>query len=520
MTQDALCYSCLEASQALQLSTHDVCLNTLALFHVHGLITSFILPLLAGGKVAFYGRFQPDYFLDWLVDSQATWYSVGPTIHLAILKEISTHPVKAKNHALRFMRSGSAPSNPQVIAALEQHFGVPLIQGYGMSEIPLFTSTILPSNLSKERSQGYAKISKESELAIANESGEIVPHGTVGEIIARGRNVMKSYLDNPVANRVAFREGWFRTGDLGWLDECGYLHLAGRLKETIVRGGNKVWPQEVDDVLMQFSEVEEVATFAVEHPRLGEDVVAAVVPKSGVNITEQTLRTLLLERIADFKIPSQILFVDNIPKGKTGKIQRNKLAEEFAERLKSTYASPRNELEVKIASLFAQILNLDKIGIHDNFFSLGGDSLTGTQIISRICEIFAINIPLVTLFHHQTVAELATVVEKATDCQTKQFHPWQSLIQIKQGRATKDPMFLIHDVAGSVLFYRQLANHLRSDRAIYVIQARGLDGREAPTADLSEMAANYIDEIRQVQPMGPYYIGGYSFGGVVNCQTT
>lgn len=407
ITQDSLCYSCFETSNFLQLNPQDICLNVLSLFHVHGLISNFLLPLSAGGKVVLPGSFDPNYFLDWLRESQATWYSVSPTIHLAILRAIAKNSLKVKNHALRFIRSGSAPLKPQVIEELEQQLAVPLIQGYGMSEIALFTNTLFPSEQGKHRHQGYLKICRDSELAIADELGNFVPNGTVGEIIARGRNVMAGYINNPAANKAAFREGWFRTGDLGWLDGEGYLYLAGRLKDIINRGGNKVAPQEVDNALMQFPEVEEVGTFAVPHPRLGEDVITAVVLKPAIQITGQDLRALLFNQLAEFKIPSQIVIVDQIPRGRTGKIQRNKLAEKFAQQLQSEYAPPRNELESALAELFTQVLNLNRIGIYDNFFRLGGDSLLGTQLISRICQIFAVNIPIRTLFELPTVAELA-----------------------------------------------------------------------------------------------------------------
>jgi acyl-CoA synthetase (AMP-forming)/AMP-acid ligase II/acyl carrier protein len=412
MSHEAICSACAQSGQLLQLSQDDICLNLLAFFHTHGSVTNFLLPLSSGGKVVFYRDFNAEYFLDWLIESRATWYSANPTIHLAILKVIAQNPQRVKGHSLRFIRSGSSVLSPQIITELEQQLAVPLVQGYGMSEVPLFTSTPFPPVAGK---RSFIKICESAKIAIMDEEGNSLPNGTVGEIFTTGKNIMSGYINNPQANANTFRDGWFRTGDLGWLDDEDYLHLVGRLKEVINRGGNKVSPQEVDNALMQFPEVEEVGTFAVAHSRLGEDVVAAVVLKSGANITEQSLRALLFEHLTDFKIPSQILFVDNIPKGKTGKIQRNILAAQFADRLQFTYTTPRNELEVKIARLFAQILNLDKIGIYDNFFLLGGDSLIGTQIISRICQTFAIDIPIRVLFELPTVADFAQFIGTCMD---------------------------------------------------------------------------------------------------------
>ncbi len=405
LTHAAICDSCSQASQLLQLSPDDICLNLLSLFHVHGSISNFLLPLLSGGKVVFCGDFNPEYFIDWQLESRATWYSVGPTLHLAILKAISQNIDRISIHSLRFIRSGSSVLSPQTIAELERILGVPLVQGYGMSELPLFTSTPFPPI---EGNRGFIKICASTEITIRDEAANDVANGTVGEIFVRGENVMSGYLDRHQAHTNAFCNGWLRTGDLGWFDAAGYLHLAGRLKEIINRGGNKVSPQEVDNVLMQFPEVEEVGTFAIPHPRLGEDMVTAVVIKSGKSITEHALRTLLFDRLSDFKIPSQIIFVAAMPKGKTGKIQRNLLAEKFADRWQFTYTLPRNELELKIADLFAKVLDLDRVSIYDNFFLLGGDSLSGTQLVSRICQTFAVNIPIRSLFELPTVADLAS----------------------------------------------------------------------------------------------------------------
>lgn len=408
----AICDSCSQAAKLLQISSSDICLNLLPLFHVHGLYTNFLLPITSGSRIFFYGDFNPEHVVDRIIGSRATWYSASPTIHLAILKAIAEHPLKIKNHNLRFIRSGSAPISPQIISKMENQLTVPLVQGYGMSEIPLFTSSPFPPI--KEH-RGFLNTCNSTEIAIVDELGELVSYGTVGEIVARGQNVITGYISNPEADAAAFRGGWFRTGDLGWLDEEGYLYLAGRLKEIINRGGNKVSPQEVDNALMQFSEVEEAGTFAVAHPRLGEDVVTAVVLKSGSNLTVETLRSRLFKCLVDFKIPSQIFLVDRLPKGRTSKIDRPKLAQTLTPLLNVEYANPRDDLEVAIATLFAQILNIDKVGIYDNFFILGGDSLLGTQLISQICQTFAINIPLNILFELPTVAALAPFLNSCID---------------------------------------------------------------------------------------------------------
>ena len=418
ITHDSLCYSCFEASYGLKLDPQDICLNVLSLSHVHGLISNFILPLSAGGKVVFFGSFDPDYFPGWLIESQATWYSVGPTIHLAILTAIAKNTPNIKNHALRFIRSGSSPLQPQVVDKLEKQLGVPLIQGYGMSEIALFMSQDI-----NHRYQGYLKICRDSEIAIADEFGNIVTHNTVGEIIARGRNVIAGYIDNPAANQSAFRAGWFRTGDLGYLDENGYLYVTGRLKDIINRGGNKISPQEVDNALMRLAEVEEAATFAIPDSQLGEDVVAVVVLKPEAKTTTQNIRHSLFKYLAFFKIPSQIIIIDKIPRGKTGKINRNNLVEQFIKdfqanlpgidcpilpilnRSNINYTPPTTDNEKFLVELLSSFLE-QRIGIHDNFLELGINSIQAMIFINRLQNKTGKIIPISKVFTSPTIAEI------------------------------------------------------------------------------------------------------------------
>jgi len=161
------------------------------------------------------------------------------------------------------------------------------------------------------------------------ENGALLPSGDLGEIVIRGPNVTDGYEANPEANAKGFTNGWFRTGDQGYLDEDGYLRLTGRLKELINRGGEKISPLEVDTILMDHPAVAQVATFAVKHDKLGEDVAAAVVLREGMSVDERTLRDFVAKRLADFKVPRKILFMAEIPKGATGKLQRIGLAKQL-----------------------------------------------------------------------------------------------------------------------------------------------------------------------------------------------
>ena len=248
-------------------------------------------------------------------------------MHQAILSRASRNRETIDAASLRLVRSSSASLPPQVMAELEATFGAPVIEAYGMTEAAhQMASNPLPP---KQRKPGHVGLPAGPEVSIMNEAGKLLPAGTIGEIVIRGPNVTSGYKNNDKANVEAFTNGWFRTGDQGVVDEDGYFRLTGRLKEIINRGGEKISPREVDEVLLDHPAVAQVVTFALPHPKLGEDVAAAVVLADGSDADEQSIRAFVAERLADMKVPRKIVFLDEIPKGATGKLQRIGLAEKL-----------------------------------------------------------------------------------------------------------------------------------------------------------------------------------------------
>jgi len=240
-----------------------------------------------------------------------------------------------------------------------------------------------------------------------DEAGTSLPVGAVGEIVIRGPNVFHAYEKNPGANKNAFCDGWFRTGDQGYMDEEGYFYITGRLKEIVNRGGEKISPREVDEVLLEHSAINQAVAFGIPHASLGEDLAAAVVLKDAHTVSKQDLRQFVFDRLADYKVPSQIIFVSEIPKGPTGKLQRIGLSDKLHELMTPDFIEPRTDTEALVISIYEEVLKCEKIGVQDNFFWLGGDSLKATQVVSRICSIFDLDLPLVTIFRHPTPADLA-----------------------------------------------------------------------------------------------------------------
>ncbi|MGB0607844.1 MAG: acyl--CoA ligase [Paracoccaceae bacterium] len=325
-----ICASADHIATSLALSPADRCLNVMPLFHIHGLIAAVSASLCAGGQIFCTPGFDALRFFGWMSAQRPTWYTAVPTMHQAILSRAARNESIIADVPLRFLRSSSASLPPQVFASLEDAFGAPVIEAYGMTEAAhQMAANPLPP---KPRKPGCVGIAAGPQLRIADETDNTLIDG-LGEIVISGPNVTPGYESNPDANAKSFFEAggarWFRTGDQGQLDADGYLTITGRLKEIINRGGEKISPREVDEVLMDHPAVAQAVTFAVPHGKLGEDVAAAVVLAQDKTATEQELSGFVQERLARFKVPRKIVIVAEIPKGATGKLQRIGLHEKL-----------------------------------------------------------------------------------------------------------------------------------------------------------------------------------------------
>jgi acyl-CoA synthetase (AMP-forming)/AMP-acid ligase II len=327
LTHRNLCASARNIRSTLALTADDRCLNVMPLFHIHGLMAAIMASLSAGASVVCTPGFNALKFFGWLDEAKPTWYTAVPTMHQAILARAPRSKEIIERANLRFIRSSSSSLPPQVMKALEDTFDAPVVEAYAMTEAShQMTSNPLPP---RPRKPGTVGVAAGPEVSIMDEKGNLLSRGSVGEIVIRGPNVTLGYENNPKANEENFTNGWFRTGDQGVMDEDGYLSITGRLKEIINRGGEKISPREVDDVLMDHPAIQQVVTFAMPHPKLGEEVAAAVVLREGQQATEHDIRQFAAKHLADFKVPRKVLFLEEIPKGATGKLQRIGLAEKL-----------------------------------------------------------------------------------------------------------------------------------------------------------------------------------------------
>jgi acyl-CoA synthetase (AMP-forming)/AMP-acid ligase II len=310
---------------AYELGPEDVSLCVMPLFHVHGLVASALATLASGGTVVVPERFNAMGIWPLMQTVRPTWFTASPTPHALMLSRLRENRPPGTER-LRFVRSCSAALSPEQMALMEERFGVPVLEAYGMTEAShQMASNPLPPGA---RVPGSVGRGTGVEVGILGDDGLELPTGAGGEVAVRGPNVIDGYENNPEANAASFVNGWFRTGDLGTLDSAGYLRLLGRIKELINRGGEKIAPREIDEVLESHPAVAEAVTFGVPHETWGEEVVAAVVLKGPV--TEKELLAYSRRRLADFKVPKRLYIVDAIPKTPTGKVQRRFVAEQFA----------------------------------------------------------------------------------------------------------------------------------------------------------------------------------------------
>ena len=325
LRQRNLACSAAGIARSLHLTAADRSLNVMPLFHIHGLLAGLLPPLSAGASVACTGGFDAFRFFSQLRTLRPSYYTAVPTMHQMVLARSARRAGEARSAGLRFVRSSSASLPAPVLDDLRELFGVPVIEAYGMTEAThQMCANPLPPGEAKIRSVG---LPTGIDLAILDEAGRPQPPGARGEVSIKGPTVIDGYENNPSADEAAFTDAWFRTGDEGYLDEDGYLFLTGRLKEQINRGGEKVSPLEVDEVLLRHEAVAQAVTFAMPHDKLGEEVAAAVVLAPGATAGESELRDHVGRSLAAFKVPRRIVFCDELPKGPTGKLQRIGLAQ-------------------------------------------------------------------------------------------------------------------------------------------------------------------------------------------------
>ena len=510
-------------SKLLRLTRSDRLLQMTSLSHSIGIDNTFA-QFLAGGAIIATGGFDSTAYLRWLDDLRPTWYDCAPTIHRATLAQLK---LKSPDDpvSLRFVQSAGAPLPDEVRQELERILRVPVLSDYGMTETgPIATDAFL----SGDRVPNSVGRSCGLEIGVMGPSAEFLPPDEEGEIVVRGPAVFSGYADNPEANRTAFRNGWFCTGDLGRLDEAGNLFVTGRLKEMINRGGEKIVPGEVDSALASHPAVLEAAAFAVPHPTLGEDVACAVVlhPATEPAVSTAELRRFAAQRLAAFKVPRRIYIVDQIPRGEQGKPQRWLLTE----RLSEEHAPPPSPVEVsvrkltddvddifyKLHEIWARILDRNDLGFDEDFFNAGGDSLAAITMLADVDQRFSsqTSASAASFFDEPTLVHLTRLVGKPPLPRPSQSTSNDIRMFPVREDGTGQRLFCVPADGDEGLYFRRLATHLRGQMDVSIV--RPINTFYSRALFTFERAGNEMAAmIRQTQPQGPYFLGGFCYGGIV-----
>lgn len=393
----------------LQLNATDRNLNMMPLFHIHGIVASMLSTLASGGTFIL-KEINYKNIASQLKMNKPTWFTAVPTIHHKIYQELVRDGDQADAaKTLRFVRSCSSALSQGLQQKMQILLNVPIIQAYGMTEAAhQVASNPLEIGATKLLSVGKPT---GTIVVIVDDNGNILGSDAIGEVCIKGKNVFSGYWDNPQANQDSFVHGYFRTGDLGYLDAEGYLFLTGRKKELINKGGFKISPLQIDQIVLQHPGVSEAITFAIPHETLGDDIGLMVVPAAS-ELSEQTVYEHLAEHLADYMLPSKVFIVDEIPKSATGKINRLSIFGLLSE--VHMRRQPQNAMEAELKSLWENILMIPMVYTDDNFFQLGGNSLSAAELYRYLLERYQIQLLPIAIYQSPTIIKMAELILQHT----------------------------------------------------------------------------------------------------------
>ncbi len=513
LTHRNFCAAADNTRAALGLTQGDRCLNVMPLFHGHGLVAGVLASLMAGASVMCTPIFDAAKFFTWMEEFRPTWYTAVPTMHHAVVAEAHRHQKIVDQSPLRFIRSASSLLPLGLMAELERVFKVLVTESYGLSEALQLTNTPLDK---QKRKAGSLGMPGTSEIAIMDDGGRLIGPNQSGEIVCRGPIVLDRYLNNPEATTQSFADGWFRTGDLGYLDEDGHLYMTGRLKEIINRGGEKVSPQEIDLELMSCPLIAKAVTFGIQDPVMGEEVAAVVVLRPGMSATAADIREFAATKLSEYKVPRRVMIVPEIPVGPTGKLVRQEAAKHFGPMLLAprsagtTVVMPRDPFEQQIVHIWEELLGVRPLGITDDFFDNGGNSLLAARMVEEVAKTCGRTLHPSVLFSAPTVEQMVRLLNQESE--TNFFK--RPLIEIQRG-GDRRPFFFLNGVYyGGGFYCKDLAGHLDPQQPFYTLSTHGIEDDGAPTT-IEAYAEAYLDTLLAVQPSGPYLLGGFSHAGLI-----
>jgi acyl-CoA synthetase (AMP-forming)/AMP-acid ligase II/thioesterase domain-containing protein len=500
----SVCATVASITDALKVESTDACLVFTPLFHSLGLVSGVLVPLSAGSRSIFLAGFDVQQFFRCLEEYRPTWFSAVPTLLRTMLEQAPAYGQVIERSPLRFIRSGGSPLAPELAEKIEDAFRAPVLQVYGLSEAPALACNALDGNIGKRGSVGRVM---RNEVAIFDEDDRPLPLGSSGEIVVRGPSVIREYFRNEGATRRAIRNGWFYTGDVGNLDQDGYLFVTGRRSEFINRGGEKIAPAEVDEILLSHPAVAEALTFPVPDEEVGEEIGAVIELRPAARASAADIQTFVATHLSGYKVPRRIFFVDAIPKGPTGKLKRLNMFEQLtALNIEAAHPSTDKALDYReeiLADLFAKALGVDSVNRDDNFFDLGGGSLAATQCAADIGRAFGLeNFSAVTFLWAPTVAAIAKALPKLDSS-------GGATVFTVQPEGDYIPIFLVAPGREALTLAKNLGK-----RPIFGIAVPNLERRSAPCT-MEAIAEECAVALRRHRPSGPYALAGWCGAGVL-----
>ncbi len=490
----------------LKLGPADRSTCIMPIYYNAGFKATLLAPLLIGCSVALPEAASPNDIDRWLADLQPTWLTAAPAFLRAVIERLNALPAERRKHSLRFVLSTASYLPESTRTELERVTAVPVVEFYGLCESGMMTAPALPPDRPRAGSAGR---SPEGELAIRADDGRFLGPGQTGQIVLHGPSVMPGYLFDDIDGIPSGLEnGWLPTGDLGTVDEEGFLTIVGRTKEIINRGGEKISPYEVEKALLQHPAVREAAAFAVPHPRLGENVGAAVVLHPGAETTSAGLIDFIYDRLAPFQMPRQVHIVESMPVGATGKISRPKLSEALAKRVRPV-DWPVAPLELQIAEIWHRLLKRTDIGMDDDFFEIGGDSLQATEMLLELEEITRHTITPSEVRAQLPIRQLSEILARSAESRQ------EIMTLAKAGHGT--PLFLCHgDFMGWGFYAFRLVELLKDEGPVYLLHS--ILDPDKGIETIEQMASRYLPLIKDAAPNGPIRLGGYCHGGLTALQ--
>lgn len=484
----------------LGLTPADRSACVMPLYYNAGFKATLLCPLLVGCSVAMPATANPQDVEDWLAELQPTWLTAAPVFLQAVLERLRDRAQARPGHSLRFVLSTASYLAEPVRTELQEKLGVPVVEFYGLGEAGMMTAPPVPPENARPGTVGRAP---QGEMAIRGDNGQLLATGQTGQVMLRGPSVTPGYLADIDGEPSGLEDGWLATGDLGLIDDGGFLTIVGRTKEIINRGGEKIAPYDVEKALLLHPAVREAAVFAVPHPRLGENVGAAVVLRPGASTTSSALIEFIYDRLAPFQMPRQVHILSSLPVGATGKISRAQLSAAFASFVRPVVL-PDQPLQIQIAEVWRRYLPRPDIGIDDDFFEIGGDSLQATEMLLELEEVTHHALSPSDIRAELTIRTLAESIARSVASE-------ELVRKIRDGTGT--PLFLCHgDYDGWGLYALRLVDLLKTDGPVYLLHSNL--GRAPGIDTIEDMARQHVRALLAAWPRGPFRLAGYCHGGL------